>query len=154
MTSIATESTAAEAPLPPVVNVESFLPTLEASLDMIDPKDGGALLKAARIWLEGHQQALQRRFLLSNDGEAVVYDRCRLIDALITGLLELATKKLFRLSNPTAGERLTVMAVGGYGRRSSLPTRMWISFSFTPTKSRRIPKRWWSFCSTSFGTSV
>ena len=121
MTSIAAEKTAPEAPLPPVVNVEAFLPTLKTSLDMIDPKDGAALLKALRTWLERHQQALERRFLLSNNGEAVVYDRCRLIDALITGLLDLATKKLFRLPNPTVGERLALLAVGGYGRAELAP---------------------------------
>ena len=121
MTSIAAEKTSVEASLPPVVNVEAFLPTLKTSLDMIDPKDGAALLKALRIWLEEHQQALEQRFLLSNNGEAVVYDRCRLIDALITGLLDLATKKLFRLPNPTAGERLALLAVGGYGRAELAP---------------------------------
>lgn len=106
---------------PPFVDVDAFLPTLQARLEAVDTLDSGALLDTLKDWLHGHQQALKQRFLTSNDGEAVVYDRCRLIDALITGLLELATKKLFRLPNPTAGERLALLAVGGYGRAELAP---------------------------------
>ncbi|MDH3660923.1 MAG: [protein-PII] uridylyltransferase [Alphaproteobacteria bacterium] len=111
----------AELPPAPAVNVEAFLPTLEASLDVVDPRDSGALLEASRTWLNGHQQALEQRFLASGNGEAVIYDRCRLIDALITGLLGLATKRLYRLPNPTEGERLALLAVGGYGRAELAP---------------------------------
>ena len=50
-----------------------------------------------------------------------VYDRCRLIDALLLELLELATTRLFPLPNPTSGERLAVLAVGGYGRAELAP---------------------------------
>jgi len=79
------------------------------------------LLTALRPWLSGHQQAIEARFQATNDGQAVVYDRCRLIDALLLGLLELAATRMFPLPNPTAGERLVVMAVGGYGRAELAP---------------------------------
>ena len=121
MTSILAESPARKAPPSPAVDVDAFSPTLEKSLDTVDPRDSQAVLEALRQWLRGHQEALERRFLASNDGAAVIYDRCRLIDALITGLLDLATNTLFRLPNPTEGERLAVLAVGGYGRAELAP---------------------------------
>ena len=107
--------------IPPPVNVEAFSPTLEADLQTVDPRESAALLETLRSWLQCHQQALEQRFLASRNGESVIYDRCRLIDALITGVLDLATKRLFRLPNPTAGERLTLLAVGGYGRAELAP---------------------------------
>ncbi len=110
-----------EAPATTVVDVAAFLPTLQERLEAIDPGDSAALLETLKTWLQGHQQALKLRFLATNDGEAVVYDRCRLIDALITGLLDLATGKLFRLPNPTEGERVALLAVGGYGRAELAP---------------------------------
>ena len=121
MTSTIADSAAREAPPVSRVDVEAFLPTLQAGLDVVDPRDNAVLLGTVRQWLRGHQEALEQRFLTSNDGEAVVYDRCRLIDALITGLLDLATRKLFRLPNPTEGERLVLLAVGGYGRAELAP---------------------------------
>jgi len=105
----------------PVVDVEAFSSTLQARLKAIDPNDSVALLETLKTWLQEHQQALKLRFLASNDGEAAFYDRCRLIDALITGLLDLAASTFFRLPNPTAGERLVVMAVGGFGRAELAP---------------------------------
>ena len=61
------------------------------------------------------------RFEADNDAEAAVADYCRLIDALVQGLLDHALAKVFRLANPTEGERLAVVAVGGYGRAELAP---------------------------------
>jgi [protein-PII] uridylyltransferase len=44
-----------------------------------------------------------------------------LIDQLLRLLYDLATQRLYPLSNPTASERLTLMAVGGYGRGEMAP---------------------------------
>ncbi|OWK29126.1 [protein-PII] uridylyltransferase [Sphingomonas mucosissima] len=44
-----------------------------------------------------------------------------LIDQLLKLLYDLATQRLYPLSNPTASERLTLMAVGGYGRGEMAP---------------------------------
>ena len=84
-------------------------------------RDQGALLKKLRDWLDRHQAALRARFEANHDAEAVVYERCRLIDALVCALLDHAMGHVFPLANPTAGERLAVVAVGGYGRGELAP---------------------------------
>src|SRR5919106_4007476 len=97
---------------------------LRAELDAIlarGKRDQGALLKSLRGWLDRHQAALRERFEANHDAEAVVYERCRLIDALVCALLDHAMRHVFPLANPTAGERLAVVAVGGYGRGELAP---------------------------------
>ncbi|UVO52304.1 [protein-PII] uridylyltransferase [Sphingomonas sp. SUN019] len=44
-----------------------------------------------------------------------------LIDQLLRVLFDFATQRLYPLSNPTASERLTLIAVGGYGRGEMAP---------------------------------
>ncbi len=105
----------------PPVDVAAFLPGLQTKLAAIDPTESQALLALLKAWLREHQTALREHFLATNDGEALVYNRCHLIDALITGLLDVATAKLFRLPNPTEGERTALLAVGGYGRGELAP---------------------------------
>ena len=110
-----------EGPAFPPVNVEAFLPDLQNTLAALDATDSKALLEQIKAWLGVHQAALKAHFLATNDGEALVFNRCHLIDALITGLLDIATTKLFRLPNPTEGERTALLAVGGYGRGELAP---------------------------------
>src|SRR5690606_9387305 len=61
------------------------------------------------------------RFEADNDAETAISDHCALIDARIQALLDHALAKVFRLANPTAGERMAVVAVGGYGRAELAP---------------------------------
>jgi [protein-PII] uridylyltransferase len=96
------------------VEVETLLAADEVS-------DQAVLLSRLKDWLERHQTSLRRQFEADNDAEAVVFGRCRVIDALICGLLDLAHRRVFRMANPTAGERLAVAAVGGYGRAELAP---------------------------------
>jgi [protein-PII] uridylyltransferase len=44
-----------------------------------------------------------------------------LTDQIITAVLNVARNRLHRLSNPTDGERLSIIAVGGYGRGEMAP---------------------------------
>ena len=103
------------------VDSATFRPSLEETLTGIDAADGGALLARLKAWLQDHQNALQQQFEATNAAEKTVFDRCRLIDALITCLLDFAVDKLFRVANPTEGERMALLAVGGYGRGELAP---------------------------------
>ena len=46
---------------------------------------------------------------------------CAIADEVVTALYDFTTVHVFRARNPTEGERLAVMAVGGYGRGSLAP---------------------------------
>ena len=59
---------------------------LRAEIDAIlaeGKSDQAALLRNLRTWLDRRQTALRQRFEADHDAEKVVYDRCRLIDALV-----------------------------------------------------------------------
>ena len=86
-----------------------------------DPADQAALLRALRGWLEEAGEGLRRHFEADLEPEVVIYGRARLMDGLIGALLDFARRRLFPRANPTSGERLAVMAVGGYGRGELAP---------------------------------
>ena len=50
-----------------------------------------------------------------------VHAQSFLIDSVVTTVLDVATRHLHPLHNPTEGERLAVLAVGGYGRAEMAP---------------------------------
>jgi [protein-PII] uridylyltransferase len=105
---------------PPSLDLADARGRLEALLQASDG-DKAAVLPALRRWLEDARAAIRARFEADNDAEAAIADHCRLIDALIQALLDHALAKVFRRANPTAGERMAVVAAGGYGRAELAP---------------------------------
>jgi [protein-PII] uridylyltransferase len=64
---------------------------------------------------------IRRRFERGALGEQAVREHCFLMDQLIRALYDFVSTHVYPLANPTAGERLAIVAVGGYGRGELAP---------------------------------
>src|SRR5204863_7286174 len=85
------------------------------------PLDRGALLPPLKTALAKGRAEIQRRFETEGHAPRAVREQCFLIDQLIRALYDLVTERVYPLANPTQGERLAIVAVGGYGRGELAP---------------------------------
>ena len=82
-------------------------------------RDALAVLKRA---LEDGKAEIRRRFdSAPGGGPAALGEQSFLIDQTIRAIYDLAANRVYRASNPTAGEHLCIAAVGGYGRGELAP---------------------------------
>ena len=63
----------------------------------------------------------ERRLMADGKGTQCAMLLAEAQDEIIHSLFDLALKKLYRASNPSEAERITVVAVGGYGRGTLAP---------------------------------
>jgi [protein-PII] uridylyltransferase len=91
-----------EASATPAVDRRPFLPPLKAALAV-------------------GRAEIRRRFEADGDGARAVREQCFLMDQLIRVLFDFVVERLYPLANPTSGERLALVAVGGYGRGELAP---------------------------------
>src|SRR5262249_21519151 len=100
---------------------------LTAPLDAIaaaretGPAERAAVLAALRDALAAGRAEVRERFTVDNDGRRAGRELAFLIDQLLRSLHEFTTMRVFPLANPSAAERLALVAVGGYGRGELAP---------------------------------
>ena len=83
--------------------------------------DRGVLLPPLKAALAAGRAEIRRRFEAGGPAARAVAEQCFLIDQLIRVLHDLVTERVYPLANPTAGEKMTIAAVGGYGRGEMAP---------------------------------
>ncbi|MFD2261848.1 [protein-PII] uridylyltransferase [Lacibacterium aquatile] len=77
-----------------------------------------AVLKAA---LAAGRAEVKQRFEAGSGGRVASRDLTYLVDQLIRLLYDDTTTRVYRVANPTQSERLSIVAVGGYGRGELAP---------------------------------
>jgi len=85
------------------------------------PLDRSALLPPLKEALAKGRAEIQRRFEAEGHAPRAVREQCFLIDQLIRALYDFVTERVYPLANPTEGEKLAIVAVGGYGRGELAP---------------------------------
>lgn len=86
---------------------------VEAAAAADGPTAVAAILR--ETWKAAHARA-GRRLEAGGEGVEVARLYCAAADDLLTALWRVTTETLFPAHNPTAAERLSLIAVGGYGR--------------------------------------
>src|SRR5580765_6266268 len=83
--------------------------------------DRKLLLPPLKAALARGRAEIRRRFDADGTADRAVREQCFLVDQLIRTLYDLAAETVYPLANPTAGEKMAIVAVGGYGRGEMAP---------------------------------
>ncbi|HEX3862073.1 MAG TPA: [protein-PII] uridylyltransferase [Stellaceae bacterium] len=94
------------------------LAALSISATSIDRKPIVGVLRAA---LARGRDEIQNRFEGGGSSAHCIAEQCFLTDQLIRTAFDFVVERVYPLANPTEGEKLAIVAVGGYGRGEMAP---------------------------------
>ena len=100
--------------------LQAELATVVAA-DLPEERARARVLDVLRAAVSHGDEEVRRRFEAGTAGAQVVRARCYLIDQVIRSVYDLAAEHWYPLGNPSKGERLALVAVGGYGRGELAP---------------------------------
>ena len=83
--------------------------------------DRTVLLPPLKAALAHGREEIRRRFEAGGAAARAVAEQSFLIDQLIRMIHDLAIESVYPLANPTEGEKMAIVAVGGYGRGELAP---------------------------------
>ena len=89
--------------------------------NLADGERRAAMLKRYSAAFTSAARGIRSRFEADQDGVKTARATCRLVDHMLRAMWD-AAAHLYPAANPTAGERLAVVAVGGYGRGRLAPS--------------------------------
>ena len=89
--------------------------------DMPESARAQAMLSFYRKALDAGRMEIRRRFELDQSGTLAVQGYCFLMDQLVRVIYDVASEKIYPAANLTAGEQMSVVAYGGYGRGELAP---------------------------------
>jgi len=106
-----------------IIDRQALAEQLSAAVPVVraSAHDRGAFVAPLKAAVTTGHAAISRRFEATGDGAAVMREQCFLMDQVIGALFDLVTGDIYPLPNPTSGERLAIVAVGGYGRGELAP---------------------------------
>ena len=115
--------------------------------------DRAVLLPPLKAALARGRDEIRRRFEAGGPAARAVAEQSFLIDQLIRVLYDFAVETVYPLANPTEGEKMAIVAVGGYGRGELAPYSDIDLLFLLPYKRRRTASRSSSSCFTCCGIS-
>ncbi len=104
-----------------IIDRRSVGAALEALAEGTAEPARARVVEVLRQALQHGRDELRQRFDESGNGGETVRGLAFLMDQLIRSLYDFVGTRVFPLANPTAGEHMAVLAVGGYGRGELAP---------------------------------